>query len=186
MNILLILIIITLFVLLIRERKEKERYKKLSATDPLTGLSNRVDLGATSRLFEGEARMKRGESFICVLYVDIDDFKLFNDTHGHHFGDQVLITFANYLRKFFRRKGDQIIRLGEKSDEFVVVWIANDLKKTKAYIDFVCASLSCMPTHKHGVFFSGSIGAAIGHGETIEKLVEIAEKKMYLHKKIKN
>lgn len=186
MNILLILIIIVLFVLLIRERKEKEKYKKLSATDPLTGLSNRINLGAATRLFEGEARLKRSESFICVLYIDIDDFGSINNNHGHHFADQLLITFANNLRKFFRRKSDQVIRMGQRSDEFVVIWIANDLRKTKAYIDFVCASLSWIPTHKPDVFFSGSIGAAIGHGETTEELVKIAERKMYQYKRIKN
>lgn len=77
--------------------------------DSLTGLGNREGLfdGSTSVLRPGSA----------LLYVDLDEFKVVNDRHGHRTGDLVLVTVADRLRKAVR-PGDRITRLG--GDEFVV------------------------------------------------------------------
>ncbi|HEX2902633.1 MAG TPA: EAL domain-containing protein [Jatrophihabitans sp.] len=83
--------------------------------DPLTGLPNRrlLDQRAAQLLAAGQAPAE-----IAILYVDLDGFKLVNDTLGHRAGDQILVEFAQRLRTCVR-PADVIARLG--GDEFAVL-----------------------------------------------------------------
>lgn len=72
----------------------------LSVTDRLTGLNNRLKLDEA--LAEELTRARRYEYEFAVIMVDVDKFKLINDTHGHHVGDQVLIQLADLLREHCR------------------------------------------------------------------------------------
>jgi diguanylate cyclase (GGDEF)-like protein/PAS domain S-box-containing protein len=83
--------------------------------DPLTGLANRSYLAA--HLEQAIARAERGDT-IAVLLLDLDRFKVVNDTLGHGAGDELLCAVADRLRSTIRR-GDLAARLG--GDEFVVV-----------------------------------------------------------------
>jgi diguanylate cyclase (GGDEF)-like protein len=89
----------------------------LSRTDPLTGLLNRrgFSVEATRRL----ARLARAPHPACLLYIDLDNFKLVNDTRGHQAGDAVLLELSRILHEN-SRSGDLVARLG--GDEFVM-WL---------------------------------------------------------------
>ncbi len=101
---------------LIKEAKEKEHYKELSILDGLTDIYNH-------RYFheELEHEIERAERYrfeISLLMIDIDDFKIYNDTYGHLAGDQVLKKMARIFTEVVR-KVDIVARYG--GEEFAVV-----------------------------------------------------------------
>lgn len=88
----------------------------LASTDPLTGLANRTVL--MDRLHQGLLRLDRSPGVLAVLYVDLDRFKIVNDSLGHRTGDQILLKMAERLTHHLR-PADTLARLG--GDEFVIV-----------------------------------------------------------------
>jgi diguanylate cyclase (GGDEF)-like protein len=103
-----------------RERAE-ERLLHDATYDALTGLPNRVLF--MDRLERAIAYTRnRPDYHFSVLFLDADQFKVINDSLGHSFGDQVLITVANRLKACLRT-GDTVARLG--GDEFVILLEGN-------------------------------------------------------------
>lgn len=93
----------------------------LALRDPLTGLANRRLL---KELLDADlARTQRSGAPLAVAYLDLDDFKLVNDSHGHEAGDVVLCETARRLLAIVRG-ADIVARLG--GDEFVIVYEPND------------------------------------------------------------
>jgi diguanylate cyclase (GGDEF)-like protein/PAS domain S-box-containing protein len=88
----------------------------LSMHDSLTGLPNRLVL--MDRLEIALARTARSNSVLAVMFCDLDEFKVINDTLGHETGDQLLREVGQRLKRL-RRKSDTVARSG--GDEFVVV-----------------------------------------------------------------
>jgi len=84
--------------------------------DSLTGLANRYLL--TDRLNQALVRMGRFPSSLALFFIDLDYFKVVNDTHGHEVGDRVLVDVARRLEQAVRRE-DTVARLG--GDEFIVL-----------------------------------------------------------------
>jgi diguanylate cyclase (GGDEF)-like protein/PAS domain S-box-containing protein len=104
-------------VLDITELKEVEnRLRSLARTDSLTGLANRSYF--TDKLTQAIERSEQNESLLAVLFLDIDQFKVFNDSFGHHGGDVVLREFAHRLSSCIRHT-DMVARLA--GDEFVIM-----------------------------------------------------------------
>lgn len=98
-------------------RKEAEReIQQLAFYDALTGLPNRRFL--QERIKQSVANSLRSGNCGALLYLDLDNFKLVNDTRGHAIGDELLQQVATRLRAGVR-EGDMVARLG--GDEFVVV-----------------------------------------------------------------
>jgi diguanylate cyclase (GGDEF)-like protein/PAS domain S-box-containing protein len=93
-----------------------EKLREQAVRDPLTGLYNRRYLDET--IAREVAQVSRSGLPLTVAALDIDRFKLVNDTHGHAAGDQVLLWMANVLRGFVRAS-DLVCRSG--GEEFVVV-----------------------------------------------------------------
>ena len=98
-----------------QRRKTEERIRYLALHDPLTDLGNRRSVEES--LERVVARARRGTPGSLVL-LDLDHFKVVNDTLGHAAGDTVLVELAHLLGTL-RRPGDEIARLG--GDEFVLV-----------------------------------------------------------------
>lgn len=90
-----------------------ERIEYLSHYDDLTGLFNRIML--QKKMEEAIENVKKTGGFTALLILDIDRFKVINETHGHEFGDELLIKIANEFRNILRLS-DSIARLG--GDEF--------------------------------------------------------------------
>lgn len=95
----------------------EEELRRLSATDPLTGLANR-------RTFDAQAaiewkRHQRESEPLSVIWVDIDRFKQYNDGYGHQAGDQCLRQVAAIIRSCISRAGDLPARYG--GEEFLVL-----------------------------------------------------------------
>ena len=101
----------------IRERKAFEHRLAHQAThDPLTGLPNRTLL--LDRLEMAVARARRHHRRLAVLFLDLDHFKVVNDSLGHGLGDRLLVAIAERLRAALR-PDDTVARFG--GDEFVVL-----------------------------------------------------------------
>jgi len=97
-------------------RMEVERLRSLALSDGLTGLPNRRYLD--ERLAGEVVRAARYHQPLSVFVIDVDDFKIVNDTWGHHKGDEVLAWVASFLKSQLRTC-DVACRTG--GDEFVVL-----------------------------------------------------------------
>lgn len=101
----------------ISERKAfEERIRHLAHHDPLTGLANRAALDL--HLERALAVARREKSSLCLMLLDLDDFKPVNDRHGHAVGDELLVYAARRMQAAIR-EADLAARLG--GDEFVVL-----------------------------------------------------------------
>ena len=110
-----------------RTRELEQANRQLSAmvrTDPLTGLLNRRQF-ETLINEELQRRQRDGKPLLFAM-MDIDEFKLYNDTYGHQAGDEVLIEVAKLLKAHFRRAGDRLFRLG--GEEFGILLEADSLQ----------------------------------------------------------
>jgi len=100
----------------IKHAAQQEHLKVLTFTDELTGLANRRGIFAFAKQ-QMKLSQRTGER-MALLYADLDNFKMINDSWGHDVGDQVLVSTAHIFRETFR-DSDIIGRLG--GDEFIVI-----------------------------------------------------------------
>ena len=108
---------------LINQMRDIER---LSMTDQLTGIANRRNFD--QKIDIEWRRAIRHYSPISIMMIDVDKFKLYNDTYGHQQGDAALRSVATILSRTLRRPTDLAARWG--GEEFVVLLPATDLKGT--------------------------------------------------------
>ncbi len=141
-------------------------------TDPLTGLGNRTLL--LDRLEHRLARADRDGTDATVLFLDLDRFKLVNDSLGHLVGDQLLVAVAERLRGCLR-EGDICARLG--GDEFAVLLDGrSDAEVVAARI--VTALEARFEVDGHEVFIGVSVGIASGR-QPAETMLRNADVAMY-------
>ncbi len=163
----------------ITERRRVEgRLKYLAYYDPLTGLPNRLLL--QDRMNQAAIWTSRNDRLMAVLYLDLDRFKIINDTHGHEMGDALLKEVAQRLKACVRA-GDTISRLG--GDEFAVVLTnvahVNDASNmAQKIIDSFIASFSI---DGHDFFVSPSIGITLYpfDDSNMDNLLRNADAAMY-------
>ena len=149
---------------------------RLTRIDSLTGIANRRHFD--EQLSTALARSRRQENGITLLYLDIDNFKTINDTHGHLVGDSVIIAFAERLQSCVR-KDDLIARLG--GDEFVVL-IENPTPESGETMARKLLLLMQQPVHIDEISLplSASIGVAYcTHTPDAKALMNLADQALY-------
>ena len=148
--------------------------------DPLTGLLNRVALEARLVTWIARARSDRRTSRFAVLFIDVDRFKVINDTYGHEVGDRVLGAVAQRLREHVRQD-DLVARLG--GDEFVIAMPGSRDRETAAAVAGKLVRLLAAPIDVGSkvVSVSASIGIAVypTDGEDVNSLITSADNAMY-------
>lgn len=163
----------------ITERKRAEELISYQAYhDILTDLPNRILF--KDRLGLAVIQAKRNEAELAVMFVDLDRFKLVNDTMGHVRGDELLQVVAGRLKDCLRR-GDTLARIG--GDEFTVV-----LPELRERLDAEIIAEKFLESFRQPfildgseVYISASIGIAVypSDGETIDELLRHADIAMY-------
>ena len=160
-----------------RQRAAREQQLKDELyRDPLTGIYNR-------RYYEEVARKTIGPAGVALM--DVDDFKICNDTYGHYAGDMALETAANAIRSCIR-ESDLLIRYG--GDEFLLVLpgIPGDILQTKLEQIRTAAQMASVPGYSH-FRLSLSIGGTMqAITDPMENVVRRADRLMYQAKCRKN
>ena len=163
------------------------RFRRLAGTDGLTGIANR-------RLFDEALvtewqRARREGKELSVLLLDVDQFKRFNDLHGHLAGDDCLRSVAGAIASVLRRPGDMVARFG--GEEFVVllpgtgaVGAADVAERLRGAVE---AARIGAPDSSSGLGVTVSVGVATGKptlmGQTlVEAVVAEADQALYMAK----
>jgi len=108
-----------------------QRLRRLVTVDALTGVANRRHF---DRSLEREVRRARREALpLSLIFLDLDEFKRFNDTYGHARGDDVLRSVGRTLNETFRRAGDLAARYG--GEEFAIVLPGLDARRAALYAE---------------------------------------------------
>lgn len=154
---------------------------QLANHDALTGLPNRMLL--MDRLEQLLPRMLRQGKHLAVMFLDLDDFKLINDTYGHETGDQLLIHVAEHLRAAVRAN-DTVARLS--GDEFIILIESVENQEAMEYLrhkiqQILSAGFQVATQH---ICIRISIGIAMypEDGDSPEALIKQADMRMYANK----
>jgi diguanylate cyclase (GGDEF)-like protein/PAS domain S-box-containing protein len=163
----------------ITERKvAEERVQSLAYYDALTGLPNRILL--RDRLSKALSTARRQNHKVALLFLDLDRFKIVNDSLGHSVGDLLLQEIARRLKSVAREQ-DTIARLG--GDEFLIVLTnIRDIPGAAVAVErFMDAMTPAFVLQGHSFSISCSLGVSIfpEHGADSETLIKNADAAMY-------
>lgn len=160
-------------------RRAEEKLRFLAHHDPLTGLTNRSLFH--DRLESAMRTAHRHQSSLALLFLDLNDFKHINDTHGHAMGDRVLCMIAGRLEGCVRET-DTVARMG--GDEFTV--LLTDIQSAEAVsrkVEEIVAAVTAPLGAEFGSIKtpSCSIGVACypADGEDADTLLKHADDNMY-------
>jgi two-component system, cell cycle response regulator len=153
--------------------------REQAVQDPLTGLYNRRFMSEQVEPMLSQA--ERAGYALSMVLLDLDNFKNINDTLGHSFGDQVLITLAALLRRQIRT-GDLAVRHG--GEEFCLVFPISSAQDTKIRMDhllqqFHDTTIVFGDKSLTGLTFSGGIAQLFVHGTSAEELLLMADSALY-------
>jgi diguanylate cyclase (GGDEF)-like protein len=162
---------------LVNASRMHARARHEATHDPLTGLANRAMF--TEFLSHQLSLAQRNQESMAVLYLDLDNFKFINDTHGHGAGDELLKAAAGRLRAELR-KSDMAARLG--GDEFAVVLVSSDEVDAAGVVEKLGECLA-QPYLIGGqaLLAEASIGVAVypQSGASTDQLIACADDAMY-------
>ncbi len=163
----------------VEKTHQLEQLKRQATHDYLTGIYNRRFLMSP---FEEELkRAKRYEHPLSIIFIDLDDFKKFNDTHGHLLGDKLLKDTCSLIKNELRQN-DFFGRIG--GEEFIVVVPETD---KKGALSLARKLLKLIDRHEYhgkqqtvtGVSFSAGISSFPEDGQVSQDLIRIADETMY-------
>ncbi len=159
-------------------KKREARLEKISRRDPLTGILNR-----SAFRNDVEEQLVKDENKVMLLMLDVDHFKEYNDTYGHHAGDEFLTLIAQSISSALR-SADIAGRLG--GDEFAAALFfkkecENDFMYERAQQIFDKINMTLKVNAKHDSNASLSMGAMISNEKlnTFNELYEAADKALY-------
>lgn len=160
------------------EYRSFEQKTRLATVDELTGVSNRRHF---EDVLERELNRCRRYDLLCsVLFLDIDNFKSVNDTHGHQVGDDVLKAFASLVSTFLRSE-DTIGRLG--GEEFVVLMPQTPQEGALRLGErLLTATRSTVYRNELSVTFSGGVAEFPEHAVSLRDLLDVADRGLYYAK----
>ncbi|MCW5771096.1 MAG: diguanylate cyclase [Rhodospirillaceae bacterium] len=160
---------------------EEELKAKLRGLDPLTGAENRV--GMLTRLREQQALTRRKGHGCAIAMLDLDHFKLVNDTYGHVVGDNVLATVVRHLIAQLRPY-DRVFRYG--GEEFLVCMPDTTIEGAVEALERIRLSLATLPhkgTGKEPFHVTASAGVVELDGDIpAERSIERADAALYAAK----
>lgn len=160
------------------QQRENIKLEKLAFVDSLTGAINRRRFEELSKI--EIARVMRYEHDLSILMLDIDHFKLVNDTHGHAAGDKVLVDFTNTCKEMLRDidivariGGEEFVILLPETDRDGAVIFAERLRKT------ILDSSSIIDNNE--IKYTVSIGIALymEGDKTIDTILQRADEALY-------
>jgi diguanylate cyclase (GGDEF)-like protein len=160
---------------------------EISRTDPLTGISNRRFFDET---YEKEwRRMIRSSGLVSIIMIDIDDFKKFNDQHGHQAGDSCLVQVAQTIKESLRRPSDFVARYG--GEEFIILLPETDCAGTQKIAEMLLDKIrnTVINLDSEQAQVTISVGTACGKASMFADRIEIikqADDALYSAKKTKN
>lgn len=165
-----------------RDQKIRKHLEQEALIDPLTGISNR-------RLIERHIRReikryKREETAFSLIFIDVDDFKAVNDTHGHGVGDKCLQNLVERMQRILRAT-DFIGRFG--GDEFIVLLPGVESRAAHVVADKLASAISktCFTCKDSEIQLAVSIGLTQVHRGDSEpgEMIERADAALYEAKK---
>lgn len=171
--------VIAMAIDITEQKQMEEKLRQLAHTDPLTGAHNRAFFyDQFEQMLKLAKRQSRG---LAVMFVDLDDFKQLNDSHGHACGDQGLRIVVERIRDVIR-ESDIVARLG--GDEFAVLLYDCESPDYAQQVGDKLLQALKQPMHlAHGEEYC--VGASIGisifpdHGDSATTLIREADKTMY-------
>lgn len=165
-----------------KHRNHLDMLEHRATTDSLTGLANRDSvLGRLDSILQ-RAQMTR--ELVAIQMIDLDGFKIINDTYGHQFGDELLVAAANRMSGVLRGR-DYVGRVG--GDEFVVVCGALQSEEIGSCVAQRIVDSMQSPFRIQGKRLQ--LGVSVGlaffpeHGQDKEELIKAADTAMYQAKK---
>ena len=168
----------SLEVEIIERKRAQEEATYLAYHDALTGLPNRLLL--MKQLNQEILNAGRQETLISVMYIDLDRFKVINDTLGHNHGDELLIQVASRLLEVVR-KNDNVSRIG--GDEFILYFNDYKVEEDLEIIASKVMNIFKKPFNLKGqeYYITGSMGISQYplDGEDVDTLVKNADIAMY-------
>lgn len=181
----LIIVIVSVFLVLIslsyvwyQRGFEQKFIKSLAHNDQLTGAYSRG--WGLKLLHEIIAKAKKRKVMVGLLFIDLDKFKLVNDTYGHKAGDAVLIESVKRIKRLLRHD-DVVVRLG--GDEFLVILPSvTDLSVPQMIAKRIHIALKdVIPIGNINLFIDSSIGISIypQDGHLMHELISASDKAMY-------
>ena len=170
-------------ILCIAQLKEEEGhyFKDISETDPLTGVANRRKLDLVfNNLWELSLNQQQP---LCLLMIDIDHFKIYNDSYGHLEGDKCLIKVADALSKIPKRSTDIIARIG--GEEFIILLYGVDQDVGSQVAEEIRKEIENLHI-SYPVFYHPWLTVSIGYASHIvttsskkEKFLNIVDQALY-------
>jgi len=164
-------------VIKIRELEKQQRF--FATHDELTGVMNRR---AFFESFNSLKEIKEeGLENLTLAYMDLDDFKLINDSYGHDVGDRVLQSFSDTLKKEVRSE-DIVARIG--GEEFAIILPNTPVEGARKLLERIRKNIASkeLQVNHNSVKFSVSIGLADckkGHKLVIDQIIQQADKALY-------
>jgi len=166
---------------IIERKKIEERLHRLSYMDELTGIANRRHF--MNHLDEVILESEQKKRLFSLLFIDLDHFKVVNDTHGHEYGDSILVEATQRMLECIRDT-DIAARLG--GDEFVI--ILERISSSQKAVDIAKKLIHSLSKPYDVLDKNLSIGASIGisvypdHGTISEVLLRNADAALYIAK----